>query len=67
MKMNRQRYLCVLMSTLLGGCFGGPVIRYVADVRPPVDRKQAQKHAKQDKGFPRIDPIRSEIRLGKKK
>ncbi|MGB0648053.1 MAG: hypothetical protein ACPGQS_12795 [Bradymonadia bacterium] len=66
MKMIRPVLLFVPMSILLGGCFGGPVIRYVVDVRPPVDRRQPQKHAKQDKGFPSVDSIRPEIKLGKK-
>lgn len=67
MKMSRQLILLGPISMVLAGCFGGPVVRYVVDVRPPVDRRQAQKHAQQDKGFPTVDEIRPEIKLGKTK
>ena len=61
------KMLCLTAIALVcSGCFlKGTQIRYVVDVKTPIDRKQAEMHKRQDKGQPKVGKIRSEVKLRK--
>ena len=63
MVMSVRNTIWLLGLMTLSGCFSGPAIRFIVDVRPPVDRRQHLTHAQQDKGHPPVGKIRSEIGL----
>lgn len=56
----------IVMTAICSGCLlRGPQIRYVVDVKTPIDRKQAEMHKRQDKDQPKVGKIRPEVRLKK--
>jgi hypothetical protein len=61
--MTRMVHMvCAFTVTVLGfGCFKGAQVRYVIDVKAPIDRKQPVKHSRQDKDHPQVGEIRSEV------
>lgn len=59
------RMCLIVMTTVCSGCLVGTQIRYVVDVKTPIDRKQAQAHKRQDKDQPKVGKIRPELKLKK--
>jgi hypothetical protein len=51
----------LFVTSICAGCFQGAQVRYVVDVKRPIDRKQPQKHARQDKDHPPVGKIRGEV------
>ncbi len=58
-----KAFSLIVWLILCPGCFTGTQIRYVVDVKTPIDRKQASEHVRQDKGHPTVGKVRPEVRL----